>query len=156
MTNQSLLVAVGMGVVSDFLGLSSTTGAFAAGVLLAESGYRAQIEVSEILFHRRLCLAVFSNCTILFSIIGGYPAIRGHPARSFLHHSRLCTRSSNCHTLLANTSCWHRIVSHNQIYRNFLWRWCSGSVEGRFCSRGPPPRRRRRIRLRGVQSGCQK
>ena len=53
MTNQSLLVAVGMGVVSDFLGLSSTTGAFAAGVLLAESGYRAQIEVSEILFHRR-------------------------------------------------------------------------------------------------------
>ena len=42
----SLLVAVGMGVVSDFLGLSATTGAFAAGVLLAESGYRAQIEVS--------------------------------------------------------------------------------------------------------------
>lgn len=41
----SLLVAVGMGVISDFLGLSSTTGAFAAGVLLAESGYRAQIEV---------------------------------------------------------------------------------------------------------------
>lgn len=36
-----------MGVVSDFLGLSSTTGAFAAGVLLAESGYRAQIEVSR-------------------------------------------------------------------------------------------------------------
>eukprot|EP00956_Cyclotella_meneghiniana_P021792 scaffold40218_cov66-Cyclotella_meneghiniana.AAC.3 len=40
----SLLVAVGMGVISDALGLSSTTGAFAAGVLLAESGYRAQIE----------------------------------------------------------------------------------------------------------------
>ena len=40
----SLLVAVGMGVISDYLGLSSTTGAFAAGVLLAESGYRAQIE----------------------------------------------------------------------------------------------------------------
>jgi Kef-type K+ transport system membrane component KefB len=38
-----------MGVVSDFLGLSSTTGAFAAGVLLAESGYRAQIEVSWLL-----------------------------------------------------------------------------------------------------------
>ena len=42
----SLLIAVGMGVISDALGLSSTTGAFAAGVLLAESGYRAQIEVS--------------------------------------------------------------------------------------------------------------
>ena len=40
----SLLVAAGMGVISDYLGLSSTTGAFAAGVLLAESGYRAQIE----------------------------------------------------------------------------------------------------------------
>jgi Kef-type K+ transport system membrane component KefB len=36
-----------MGVVSDALGLSSTTGAFAAGVLLAESGYRAQIEVGH-------------------------------------------------------------------------------------------------------------
>ena len=47
----SLLVAVGMGVVSDFLGLSSTTGAFAAGVLLAESGYRAQIEVSRQYHH---------------------------------------------------------------------------------------------------------
>lgn len=40
----SLLVAAGMGIISDNLGLSSTTGAFAAGVLLAESGYRAQIE----------------------------------------------------------------------------------------------------------------
>ena len=40
----SLLVAVGMGLIADDLGLSSTTGAFAAGVLLAESGYRAQIE----------------------------------------------------------------------------------------------------------------
>ncbi len=51
----SLLVAVGMGVVSDFLGLSSTTGAFAAGVLLAESGYRAQIEVSliDMKLHKR-------------------------------------------------------------------------------------------------------
>ena len=40
----SLLVAAGMGIISDLLGLSATTGAFAAGVLLAESGYRAQIE----------------------------------------------------------------------------------------------------------------
>ena len=40
----SLLVAVGMGIVADDLGLSATTGAFVAGVLLAESGYRAQIE----------------------------------------------------------------------------------------------------------------
>jgi Kef-type K+ transport system membrane component KefB/voltage-gated potassium channel Kch len=40
----TLLVAAGMGIISDNFGLSSTTGAFAAGVLLAESGYRAQIE----------------------------------------------------------------------------------------------------------------
>ena len=32
------------GIIADDLGLSATTGAFAAGVLLAESGYRAQIE----------------------------------------------------------------------------------------------------------------
>ena len=40
----ALLVAVGMGAAADTLGLSSTTGAFAAGVLLAGSQYRAQIE----------------------------------------------------------------------------------------------------------------
>ena len=40
----TLLVAAGMGIIADELGLSATTGAFAAGVLLAESGYRAQIE----------------------------------------------------------------------------------------------------------------
>lgn len=40
----SLLVACGMGIIAEDLGLSATTGAFAAGVLLAESGYRAQIE----------------------------------------------------------------------------------------------------------------
>ena len=40
----ALLVAVGMGWAADALGLSTTTGAFAAGVLLAGSQYRAQIE----------------------------------------------------------------------------------------------------------------
>eukprot|EP00532_Pseudo-nitzschia_australis_P016073 CAMPEP_0168259838 /NCGR_PEP_ID=MMETSP0141_2-20121125/7985_1 /TAXON_ID=44445 /ORGANISM="Pseudo-nitzschia australis, Strain 10249 10 AB" /LENGTH=948 /DNA_ID=CAMNT_0008197399 /DNA_START=230 /DNA_END=3076 /DNA_ORIENTATION=+ len=40
----SLLVAVGMGQVADYLGLSATTGAFAAGVLLASNRYRAQIQ----------------------------------------------------------------------------------------------------------------
>lgn len=40
----ALLVAVGMGSAAEQLGLSSTTGAFAAGVLLAGSRYRAQIE----------------------------------------------------------------------------------------------------------------
>lgn len=40
----SLLVAVGMGQVAEFLGLSASTGAFAAGVLLAGNRYRAQIQ----------------------------------------------------------------------------------------------------------------
>lgn len=40
----SLLVAVGMGQVADWLGLSASTGAFAAGVLLAGNRYRAQIQ----------------------------------------------------------------------------------------------------------------
>ena len=40
----ALLVAVGMGAAAEQLGLSSSTGAFAAGVLLAGSQYRAQIE----------------------------------------------------------------------------------------------------------------
>ncbi len=50
----SLLIAVGMGMVSDFLGLSSTTGAFSVDVLLVESGYRAEIEVS---FFELLCVS---------------------------------------------------------------------------------------------------
>lgn len=40
----ALLVALGMGQVADFLGLSASTGAFAAGVLLAGNRYRAQIQ----------------------------------------------------------------------------------------------------------------
>jgi Kef-type K+ transport system membrane component KefB len=40
----ALLVAVGMGQVADMLGLSASTGAFAAGVLLAGNRYRAQIQ----------------------------------------------------------------------------------------------------------------
>ena len=40
----TLLVAIGMGVAAEELGLSTTTGAFAAGVLLAGSQYRQQIE----------------------------------------------------------------------------------------------------------------
>jgi len=40
----ALLVAIGMGVAAEKLGLSTTTGAFAAGVLLAGSQYRQQIE----------------------------------------------------------------------------------------------------------------
>lgn len=40
----ALLVAIGMGVAAEDLGLSTTTGAFAAGVLLAGSQYRQQIE----------------------------------------------------------------------------------------------------------------
>merc|ERR1719424_404328 len=40
----TLLVAIGMGVAAEDLGLSTTTGAFAAGVLLAGSQYRQQIE----------------------------------------------------------------------------------------------------------------
>ena len=40
----ALLVAVGMGQAADMLGLSASTGAFAAGVLLAGNKYRAQIQ----------------------------------------------------------------------------------------------------------------
>ena len=40
----ALLVAIGMGVAAEEVGLSTTTGAFAAGVLLAGSQYRQQIE----------------------------------------------------------------------------------------------------------------
>ena len=40
----TLLVAIGMGGAAQELGLSTTTGAFAAGVLLAGSEYRQQIE----------------------------------------------------------------------------------------------------------------
>jgi len=40
----ALLVAIGMGQAADYLGLSASTGAFAAGVLLAGNRYRAQIQ----------------------------------------------------------------------------------------------------------------
>lgn len=45
-----LLVSVGMGVVAKSCGLTDTAGAFAAGVLLANSNYRAQIQADTLPF----------------------------------------------------------------------------------------------------------
>ncbi|KAL7575586.1 hypothetical protein ACA910_020157 [Epithemia clementina (nom. ined.)] len=54
----ALLVAVGMGQAADVLGLSATTGAFAAGVLLANNRYRAQIK-ADIQPFEGLLLGIF-------------------------------------------------------------------------------------------------
>lgn len=43
-----LLVSVGMGVIAKSLGLTDTVGAFAAGVLLANTNYRAQIQAGAL------------------------------------------------------------------------------------------------------------
>ena len=53
-----LLVVLGTGALTDWLGLSSTLGAFTAGTLLAESNYRTQIE-SDIKPFRGLLLGLF-------------------------------------------------------------------------------------------------
>ncbi len=53
-----LLVALGTGALTDYIGLSSTLGAFTAGTLLAESNYRTQIE-SDIKPFRGLLLGLF-------------------------------------------------------------------------------------------------
>jgi len=53
-----LLVSVGMGVIAKNLGLTDTAGAFAAGVLLANSNYRAQIQ-ADILPFKGILLGVF-------------------------------------------------------------------------------------------------
>lgn len=53
-----LVVALGTGALTDWLGLSSTLGAFTAGTLLAESNYRTQIE-SDIKPFRGLLLGLF-------------------------------------------------------------------------------------------------
>ena len=54
----ALLVAVSMGQAADALGLSATTGAFAAGVLLANNRYRAQIK-ADIQPFEGLLLGIF-------------------------------------------------------------------------------------------------
>jgi Kef-type K+ transport system membrane component KefB len=54
----ALLVALGMGQASDFLGLSATTGAFAAGVLLASNRYRAQI-IADVRPFEGILLGIF-------------------------------------------------------------------------------------------------
>lgn len=53
-----LLVAVGVGALTDSLGLSSTLGAFLAGTLLAESNYRTQVE-TDIKPFKGLLLGLF-------------------------------------------------------------------------------------------------
>ena len=45
-----LLVSVGMGAIAKGLGLTDTAGAFAAGALLANTNYRAQIQADILPF----------------------------------------------------------------------------------------------------------
>mmetsp|Transcript_29920 Transcript_29920/g.62959 ORF Transcript_29920/g.62959 Transcript_29920/m.62959 type:complete len:709 (+) Transcript_29920:223-2349(+) len=54
----SLLVSVGMGTVAKSLGLTDTAGAFAAGVLLANTNFRAQIQ-ADILPFKGILLGIF-------------------------------------------------------------------------------------------------
>jgi len=54
----SLLVSVGMGVVAKSLGLTDTAGAFAAGILLANTNFRAQIQ-ADILPFKGILLGIF-------------------------------------------------------------------------------------------------
>lgn len=53
-----LLVALGIGALTNSLGLSSTLGAFVAGTLLAESNYRTQVE-TDIQPFKGLLLGLF-------------------------------------------------------------------------------------------------
>ena len=53
-----LLVSVGMGSIAKSLGLTDTAGAFAAGVLLANTNYRAQIQ-ADILPFKGILLGIF-------------------------------------------------------------------------------------------------
>ena len=54
----SLFVAVGMGMVAKALGLTDTAGAFAAGVLLANTNFKFEIQASILPF-RGILLGVF-------------------------------------------------------------------------------------------------
>lgn len=54
----SLLVSVGMGAIAKSLGLTDTAGAFAAGVLLANTNYRAQIQ-ADITPFKGILLGIF-------------------------------------------------------------------------------------------------
>ena len=53
-----LLVSVGMGTIAKSLGLTDTAGAFAAGVLLANTNYRAQIQ-ADIAPFKGILLGIF-------------------------------------------------------------------------------------------------
>ena len=53
-----LLVSVGMGEIAQDLGLTDTAGAFAAGVLLANTNYRAQIQ-ADIFPFKGILLGIF-------------------------------------------------------------------------------------------------
>ncbi|CAN0336109.1 unnamed protein product [Laminaria digitata] len=57
-----LLVALGVGQLTQAIGLSSTLGAFAAGTLLAETNYRTQVEANIAPF-RGLLLGLFFTTT---------------------------------------------------------------------------------------------
>lgn len=73
-----LLVSVGIGEVAKTLGLTDTAGAFAAGVLLANTNYRAQIQ-ADILPFKGILLGIFfmdaGSSFDLDLVINEYPTV---------------------------------------------------------------------------------
>lgn len=65
----ALLVALGMGQAAEYLGLSATTGAFAAGVLLAGNRYRAQIKADIRYVLRLHMLSLLNLCSALSDLL---------------------------------------------------------------------------------------
>ncbi|KAH8063780.1 solute:proton antiporter [Aureococcus anophagefferens] len=80
-----LLVVLGTGALTDALGLSSTLGAFVAGVLLAETNYRDRIE-ADIQPFRGLLLGLFFVTTgaavDVAQVAQELPTARGAPRRA--------------------------------------------------------------------------
>ena len=63
-----LLVSVGMGTAASELGLTDTVGAFAAGVLLANTNYKAEIKANLIPFEGILCGIFFLTAGANFDL----------------------------------------------------------------------------------------
>ena len=84
----SLLVSVGMGAVAKSLGLTDTAGAFAAGVLLANTNFRAQIQ-ADVLPFKGILLGIFfmdGECAVEFVTMGSYVVMESND------HHLICER----------------------------------------------------------------
>jgi len=158
-----LLVAAGMGSIAKSLGLTDTAGAFAAGVLLANTNYRGTdhpiVYFSKISSFIDFAQFVTNELFFCSSNPGRYPPFQGRLVGYFLHGGGFKLRRRSCHGGATDRA--HRRREFDRFESRHALPGNAGTevdgtesaADGRWSANSTAPFRRRRVRFRDSRLG---